>query len=69
MRLTLRPRHNVMDVDFDVSTSGDGAPMAGLDKDAAADFSRHRRSAILTCIAHSSSLASFARTGITVPRP
>jgi len=34
VRLTLRPRHNVMDVNFDVSASRDGAPMPGFDKDA-----------------------------------
>ena len=41
--LTLRPRDNVMNVSFNVTTSGDGAPMAGLDKDATFDVSRYWR--------------------------
>jgi hypothetical protein len=41
VRLTLRPRDNVMDVNFDVSASGNSAAVAGLDKDAPADVSRY----------------------------
>lgn len=41
MSLTIRPRDNVMNVNFNVTTSGDGATMPSLDKDAATDFSRY----------------------------
>jgi hypothetical protein len=44
MRLTIRPRDNVMDFNFDVSTSGDSAPMASFDKNAPFDFGRYFRS-------------------------
>lgn len=40
MRLTLRPRDNVMNVDLDVTAGGDGAPMSRLDQNASADISR-----------------------------
>lgn len=40
MRFTLRPRDNVMNIDIDVSASGDGAAMASLDEDSAAQISR-----------------------------
>ncbi|MDR3424128.1 MAG: hypothetical protein P4M13_03490 [Alphaproteobacteria bacterium] len=43
VRLTLRPRDNVMNIDFDVSTGGDGASVAGLDQDAPSDVSRYWR--------------------------
>ena len=43
VRLTLRPRDNVMNIDFDVSTGGDGAPVASFDQDAPADVSRYWR--------------------------
>jgi len=46
VRLTLRPRDNVMNIDLDVSTSGDRAPMPRLDEDAAADVSRYWRTTI-----------------------
>ena len=46
MRLTLRPRDNVMNVDFDVSTGRDGAAMSGFDKNASTDVSRHWRTPI-----------------------
>jgi hypothetical protein len=41
IRLTLRPRDNVMNVNFDVSTSGNRALVTSLDKDAPTDFSRY----------------------------
>lgn len=41
VRLTLRPRDNVMNIDLDVSASGDSTPMAGFDKNAPFDFSRY----------------------------
>lgn len=41
MRLTLRPRDNVMNVNFDVSTTGNGAAVPGFDKDAPSEFSRY----------------------------
>lgn len=40
VRLTLRPRDNVMNIDLDVSASGDGAPMSRFDQNTAADISR-----------------------------
>ena len=43
VRVTLRPRDNVMDVNFDVSTSGDCAAVSGLDKDASPQISRYWR--------------------------
>lgn len=46
MRLTLRPRDNVMNVDFDVSTSRDGATVAGFNKDTPPDFGRYWRAPI-----------------------
>ncbi len=46
VRLTLRPRDNVMNVNFDVSTSGNSAAVPSLDKDAPADFSRYWRAPI-----------------------
>lgn len=46
VRLTLRPRDNVMNVDFDVSTSGDGAAVSSLDKDTPPDFTRHWRAPV-----------------------
>ena len=48
MRLTLRPRDNMMNFNFDVSTSGNSAAVASLDKDAPADFSRYWRVPIPT---------------------
>ena len=44
--LTLRPRDNVMNISLNVSASGDGAPMPGLDEDATADVSRYWRTSI-----------------------
>jgi hypothetical protein len=35
------PRDDVVNFHVDVSTSGDGAPMARLDQDASSDFSRY----------------------------
>ena len=46
MRLTLRPWDNMMNFNFDVSTSGNSAAVTGLDKDAPADFSRYWRTPI-----------------------
>ena len=43
MRLTIRPRDNVVDFNFDVSTSGDSTSVASFDKDAPRDFSRYWR--------------------------
>lgn len=43
VRLTLRPRDNVMNVDFDVSTGRDGATMPGLDQDPPAQFGGYWR--------------------------
>ena len=43
VRLTLRPRDNVMNIDFDVSAGGDGAAVPSLNKDAPTDFSRYWR--------------------------
>lgn len=43
VRLTLRPRDNVMNIDFDVSTSRDGTAVTGLDEDTSADVSRYWR--------------------------
>lgn len=39
MRMTVRPRDNVMDIDLDVSASGDGASVSRLDEDAPSEFS------------------------------
>jgi hypothetical protein len=52
VRLTVRPRDNVMDIDFDVSASGDGAPMTCLDKDTPSDLSRYWRTSVAICIGH-----------------
>lgn len=46
VRLTLRPRDNVMNIDFDVSASRDSAPVTSLDEDAATDFSRYWRTTV-----------------------
>lgn len=46
MRLTVRPRDNVMDIDIDVSASGDGTTVSGLDEDSSSDFSRYWRATI-----------------------
>jgi hypothetical protein len=35
-----------MNVDFDVSTSGDGAAVSSLDKDTPPDFTRHWRAPV-----------------------
>ncbi len=43
MRLTLRPRDNVMNIDLDVSAAGDSATMARLHEDATANVSRYWR--------------------------
>lgn len=43
MRLTLRPRDNMMDIDLDVSACRDGASVASLDQDASADVGRYWR--------------------------
>ena len=41
VRLTLRPRDNVMNIDLDVSASGDRASVPGFDQDAPSDPSRY----------------------------
>lgn len=46
VRLTLRPRDNVMNVDLDVSAGRDGATMSGLDENASADFGRYWRTSV-----------------------
>jgi hypothetical protein len=38
VRPALRPPNNVMDIDFDVSTSRDRTPVAALDKNAPAEL-------------------------------
>ena len=43
VRLTLRPRDNVMNIDLDVTTGGDGAAVSSLNKDAAPNFRRYWR--------------------------
>ncbi len=43
MRLTLRPRNNVMDIDLDVSTGGDRATMTGVNENATTELSGNRR--------------------------
>lgn len=40
VRFAIRPRDNVVKVDLDVSTGGNGASVPSLDKDTPADFSR-----------------------------
>ena len=47
VRLTLRPGDNVMNVNFDVSTSGNSASVSGLDKDSSPDVSRYWRTPII----------------------
>ena len=37
MSFTLRPRDNVMDITFNVSTSGDATPVPSLDKNSPSD--------------------------------
>jgi hypothetical protein len=44
--LTLCPRDNVMDVDFNVPTSGDSAAVPRLNEDPATDISRYWRTTI-----------------------
>ena len=44
--MTFRPRDNMMDLNFDVSTSGNGAAVTSLDKDTPADFSRYWRTTL-----------------------
>jgi hypothetical protein len=46
MRLTLRPRDDVMNINFDVSASRDGTSMARLDQNAPSDVSRYWRAPI-----------------------
>ena len=41
VRLTLRPRDNVMNIDLDVSTSRDGTSVARLDENLPFDLSRY----------------------------
>ena len=48
MRLTLRPRDNMMNFNFDVSTSWNSAAVASLDEDTPTDFSRYWRAPIPT---------------------
>jgi hypothetical protein len=45
VRLTLCPWDNVVNIDLNVSTSGDRAPMPRLDEDAAAEVGRYWRTA------------------------
>jgi hypothetical protein len=47
MRPTCGPGDNVMDVNVDISTRGDGAAVSSLDKDPAAKFSRYRRASVI----------------------
>jgi hypothetical protein len=46
VRLTLRPRDNMMNIDLDVSASRDSASVTGLDQDATSDFSRYYRTPV-----------------------
>ena len=48
VRLTFRPRDNVMDIDFDVSTDGDSAAVARLNQDSPAEFSRYWRTPVVS---------------------
>ena len=41
MRLTLRPRNNMVDIDLDVSASGDCTAMPGLYEDTTTNVSRN----------------------------
>ncbi len=45
---TRSPRDDVVNFHIDISTSGDGAAVAGLDKDATAEFSGYWRAPIST---------------------
>jgi hypothetical protein len=42
VRLTLRPRDNVMNIDLDIPAGGNGAAVPGLNQDAAPEFSGYR---------------------------
>jgi hypothetical protein len=46
MRLTLRPRDNVVDVNLDISASGDCTAVSSLDEHATADVSRYWRTVV-----------------------
>ena len=46
MRLTLRPRDNVVNINLDISASGNCTPMPGLYEDATADVSRNWRAIV-----------------------
>jgi hypothetical protein len=46
VRLTLRPRDNVMDINFDITTGGDRTTMSRFDKDSTPEVSRYWRSSI-----------------------
>jgi hypothetical protein len=41
VRLTLRPRDNVMDINFDITTGGDRTTMSRFDKDSTPEVSRY----------------------------
>jgi hypothetical protein len=43
VRLTFRPRDNVMNVNYDVSTGGNRAPVTCFDKNTPTDVSRYWR--------------------------
>lgn len=49
MRLTFRPRDNMMNIDLDISASGDGTPMARLDENASAQVGRYWRAPVSHC--------------------
>jgi hypothetical protein len=46
VRLTLRPRDNMMDIGIDVSAGRDGASMPSLDENTSPDLSRYWRTDI-----------------------
>lgn len=46
MRLTLRPRDNMMNVAIDVSTGGNSASVSRFDENAPSDVSRYWRASI-----------------------
>lgn len=46
MRLTLRPRDNVMNINLDVSASGDSTSMARFNENSSSDFSRYWRTSL-----------------------
>jgi hypothetical protein len=61
MCATSRPRDNVVDIHFDVPTSGDRASMAGFDENAPTESSRHWRT-LVPIISKSHPFSSFLPT-------